>query len=155
MDSAAISTIQQLFNEALKQSPNNPASNGFGFAMAAVLFMGGICIVGIIAMYRQNTKRQDKQDLATEQQRKEALAASKESEATRAAEWKEEVAARNIARNTLGDKIDARFDKIESNNNAAFDKLEARLRESEGKYQDVDRRVFLLENGVEPKKVKQ
>ena len=130
MDSTAANTtaqtVQQLIYEALKQSPNNPASNGYGYALAVVLSVGVLCIAGFVYIYRQWNKYRDQQD------------------AIRSEQWREEVAARKEAREKLTSSIDNEFDKLKTKIDNGLDKLDTKLGSVEDKYQDQDKQLILL-----------
>lgn len=72
MDSAAHEGIKILINEALKQSPHNPESNGFGFATATIY---GFCLLllGVIwFLYRDQKQERRRLEAASKQARIDA-----------------------------------------------------------------------------------
>ena len=135
MDSTAINstseTIQHLILEALKQNPNSNTSNGYGFALAVILSLGILCIAGIIYFYRAFAKYRDKQDTIREQQ------------------WREEVSAREKARETLNGHIDTEFDKLSKKIDDGLCRLDTKHGNVEDKYQEQDKRLVLLEYKIE------
>lgn len=60
MDSITTDGVKRLIDEALKQSPNNPQSNGYGFALAT---MAGFCVLLLVVVWflYRDQKRERKQ----------------------------------------------------------------------------------------------
>lgn len=124
MDSA---TVSRLIGEALRLSPNDPKSNGYGFALATVVVVGVVCVAGIAFFIKQYIRYRDKSEAASEQR------------------WKDENVARIAARESFAAQIDTRFDKLERVTDEAFDALEAQAKADSERFAALDKRVARLE----------
>jgi hypothetical protein len=111
-------TVQRLISEALKQSPTS--GNGFGFGLAVVVVVGGLCIAGVVALWKAN--------------RRDARA-----------HWESENEARVEARKQLNDNIDKRFDRLELQTEKAFDGFAAESKEDRVRIEKHGERLARLE----------
>lgn len=124
MDTA---TASRFIDEALSLSPNEPNSNGFGFALAVVVAMGVLCIGGIVFFVKQYIRYRDRAEAAAEQR------------------WKDENVARIAARENFAAQIDQRFDKLERVTDEAFNALEVEAKADSERLAALDKRLARLE----------
>jgi len=121
-------TVQRLISEAFKQSPTS--GNGFGFGFAILVCVSAFCLGCAVFFDRRATKYRDKQDAIREQQ------------------WKDENAARVAARDKLQNDIAAKFDKLESHTQKAFDGFASESKEDRERSHELDKRISGLEHEI-------
>src|SRR6187200_3472585 len=131
MDSATTSTVtdaaKRYLDEAVRQSPYDPKSNGFGFV---VLTLAGLCILllAVVWFLYRDQKRE----------RRSATTESKQ------------------ARKDAGIQIDGRFNKVEGLINTGLDEIENKidvgLGDLQGKYAALREELTRLKTIVEMQK---
>lgn len=172
-DDAVRKAFADLFTEALRTSPTS--GNGWGVALAAILGMGAICIVGLVIIYRGSAKYRDRIDKQLRDDRaedkrisSEALAkaearaeAERERDERSAREQRDrdEAAARERARadqadreqarNNLMQHIDNIIDKLRDSFTAVFNRIDAAIGALQGKFENHDARIVSLERELE------
>ena len=173
MDSTSVKAFALLLQESLKTSPSS--GNGFGLALASILCMGALCILGLVIIDRRATKYRDRIDaerkLEWAESRREATDAVAKAErkaieererderATREQRERDESAARERAKSDQADREQAReklmqhtdavIEKLGASILATVGKLEDSIRTLQGECKDHAERIVSLEKEVE------
>ena len=131
MDSTTMGIIREAaskyFDEALKQSPNNPQSNGFGLLVATLAGFLVVLLAVIWLLYRDGKRERS----ASEADRKKARASAAK-------------------------QIDERFDKLEKAIDTGLDEIEgqtqAAITDLQAKHADVRQELTRLKTIIEMQK---
>lgn len=126
----------------LLQVPTPPPD--YGYAVTLLAAMGALLLGGFVYAARLYIAYRNEQD--DKREKREA-----ELDIKRDLQWKEVEAARHTARERLEGQINARFAKLESDTEAFFRELEAECKTQSGRSDDLDKRLYRLEQQQPPK----
>ena len=109
--------LNRLINEALKQSPNNPEANGFGFGFTILVIFCALCVAGLafsVRSYIRMVRERDRERKAQAEQDRED---------------------RDKARDTAAKQIDGRIDSIEGIVTTEFAAIRKQITDFVGEFQ--------------------
>lgn len=149
MDSTSLKAFAELFTQSLKTSPTS--GNGFGLALASILCMGALCILGLVIIDRRATKYRDRIDAerklewaesrreGTENiakaERKAIEERDRDERTTREQRERDEAAARERAKADQADREQAR-EKLMQHTDTIIERLGASILVTVGKLED-------------------